>query len=219
MNRQVGPLRRELNASRASVHRGGQNKTLGLTLALVLRRLRTPSFSFTIFLVFLLVIPTVLFVGMLPFLTWRVWCQDHLLVWGVLYSFGVVNNLYQIFTHVFTALQYLGVPIPMIPGGADEKQTPAQFTFHNQLDLWGWWAYFIIAGKVPVLENILAAVHSSVGVVAWMYPQIFQTWYISRKFDTTILMWFKTGFVMLDAVVRTVAVWSLLIVGIETLTY
>jgi len=104
----------------------------------------------------------------------------------------------------------------MIPGGADEKQTPAQFTFHNQLDLWGWWAYFIIMGRVPVLENILAAVHSSVGVVACLYPELFQKRYISTKFDTFKLMWFKTGFVTLDAVVRTWAVWSLLSTGTRT---
>ena len=175
--------------------------------------IRNPSFSFTIFLVFLLAIPTVHLVQALPFATFRIWCQNCMLVWCLLYGFGVIDNLYQIFTHVFTALKYLGIPIPMIPGGADENQTPAQFTFHNQLDLWGWWAYFIIMGRASPLQNILAAIHSSVGVVALLYPEAFQNWYISRKFDSRALMWFKTGFVILDAVVRTYAVWNLLTVG------
>jgi hypothetical protein len=115
-------------------------------------------------------------------------------------------------THVLTALKFLHIPIFMIPGGADEEQSVGSFTFHNQLDLWGWWAYFLLTRRASWLENILAAVHSSVGLIAISSPWMFQKYYIhtSIKQDGWFFWIIKTGFVILDAVARTCAVFSLL---------
>lgn len=169
------------------------------------------QFRQTVLFVYVLTVATVILVHYLPFPEWSSYIHECALLWYTMYMFGIVNNAYQIFTHVTTTLQYLGVPLPIIPGGADEKQTPSQFTFHNQLDLWGWWSYFLLIGSAPPLVNALAAVHSSVGIVAWLSPDVFQSRYISTSRDTMFFWIFKTSFVTLDAVARSLAVWYLIV--------
>jgi hypothetical protein len=168
------------------------------------------QFYHTVLFVYILTTATALLVHCLPFREWSLHIHGMPVLWYTLYAFGIVNNVYQIFTHIVTTLQYLGVPLPVVPGGADERQTPAEFTLHNQLDLWGWWAFFLLVGKAPPLENTLAAVHSSVGIVAWWQPEIFQSRYISTRHDTAPFWVLKTLFVAVDAIARLLAVWYLL---------
>lgn len=169
------------------------------------------TFAQSVRIVLVLTMATVLVVHNLPF----TYLRNHIIkqwTWYILWGFAIINNSYQIMTHVLTALKFLHIPVFMIPGGADEEQSVGSFTFHNQLDLWGWWAYFILTGHARWLENILAAVHSSVGLIAISSPVMFQQYYIhtSIKQDGWFFWVVKTGFVIADAVARTCAVFSLL---------
>jgi hypothetical protein len=151
----------------------------------------------------------------LDFAYWQYWFRHHPWLNVALLIFALGNNSYQVATHVMTALKFVGVKLAMIPGGARDDQTVINFTFHNQLDLWGWWAYFIVRGHANLLYNILASVHIAVGIIAFLYPKIFQKYYISTNHNTLFFHILKTVFVVSDAVCRSWALWSWLADTIE----
>lgn len=146
---------------------------------------------------------------MIDFAGWKQFLQSWNL-YVVVATFAIINNSYQVLTHVLTFLKFLGLPLPMIPGGAKDDQTVLNFTFHNQLDLWGWWAHFLITGHANFAYAALAATHMAVGLVALAAPELFQRYYISNKDDTPAYHYIKTNFVFTDALCRSYALYSLI---------
>ena len=126
----------------------------------------------------------------------------------ILLVFTLVNNLYQVATHILTTFTFIGFDI-YIPGGADENQTILNFTFHNQLDLWGWWAYFILKGEAQLIYNLLSSTHISTGLFAMYNPRVFQAYYIKTDVCPLHFHLAKIIFVLSDAIARSYALYNL----------
>lgn len=124
---------------------------------------------------------------------------------SALWWFCVVNNSYQVVSHVLTAIKFYGWQPVYIPGAADE-QAVSTFGVFNQLDLWGWWAYFIYSGACPLWLNFLSAVHCGVAVTSVVLPKTFQQNYIVPG-GGPLFTFSKASFVLLDAVSRATTVW------------
>ena len=128
--------------------------------------------------------------------------------YNVLRLFAITNNTYQIFTHILTALKFGGISA-IIPGGAIDTQSMIAFTFHNQLDLWGWFSYFLVMGEAQLIHIILAAAHQSVAVLILFDLEGFQDYYIRNGKVPLFFAIFRILFVLLDAGVRASAVFFL----------
>lgn len=125
------------------------------------------------------------------------------------YALVVGNNGYQVMTHLLTTMVFIGRPIGMIPGGSDKNQSCLNFTFHNLVDVLGWITYFILIGSINKLYAFLAAVHCSVGIVAFLDTELFQEYYIGTEKAPQVFHWLKIKFVTLDAICRTYALFYL----------
>lgn len=171
------------------------------------------SFPNTIYPNVVLTLLTVAITHVLPFHRFAGYANAHPHGWWYysLFTFALLNNSYQVLTHLLTAIKFLGIAVPFTPGGAMDVQTPLTFNVYNQLDLWGWWAYFLFTGKAPLLMNLLAAEHSSVGIVSVIWPRSFQNSYIIGRGNAKGLTWARAGFVTLDAIVRMYAVVKLVL--------
>lgn len=155
---------------------------------------------------------TAIFTGltlMIDFSLVRLLIQTHLgYTYHVLLLFAILNNTYQVVTHVLTALKFSGLPL-LIPGGAVDNQSVTAFTFHNQLDLHGWFGYFLASGEAPLLYVVLAGAHMSVAVMIFFGSTHFQDYYIRCGKTPLFFAIFRTFFVLLDACARACAVFSL----------
>jgi hypothetical protein len=126
----------------------------------------------------------------------------------LLILFAIANNSYQVMTHLLTTLKFSGWNVPMIPGGAKDDQSVIDFTLHNQLDLWGWFSYFLARGQSNWLYSFLAATHMAVGLIPFYRHDVFQEFYIRTTRCSRFFHQLKTSFVFLDAASRTYALTS-----------
>ena len=78
------------------------------------------EFQRTVIVVFCLTAWTMVLHSYLQFAWWSSQLHQSIL-WGWFCGFALINNSYQIFTHIFTVLQYCGIPLPIIPRGSRPK--------------------------------------------------------------------------------------------------
>lgn len=136
--------------------------------------------------------------------------SSSMFVYYPFFAYMVINNSYQVITHLLTTFTFAGIPIGMVPGGAKEDQTCLEFTLHNFIDVSGWLMYFIIIKDVHFIMSLLAAVHCGVGITAVLETNVFQRYYIQTAHAPLIFHWFKIMFVTLDAIMRTYALSTLI---------
>src|SRR3989338_9854063 len=126
-----------------------------------------------------------------------------------LYWMAMILNSYQVLTHVFTALKFIGYDI-IIPGGAKDDQKIYEFTIHNTLDLLGWIMIFMYNKQLYWPYVLLAATHMGVGQVALIMYRTFQRFYIkdiSQEYPA--FQYVKLCFVVLDFIYRTHALYNM----------
>jgi hypothetical protein len=126
----------------------------------------------------------------------------------------LINNLYQVCTHILTAVKFCGVDMPIVPGGAKDDQSILEFTIHNSLDFFGWISLFIVSQQLTFPTCILAGSHAGVGITAFFYPKVFSQYYIEdiTKISNSLSSFqhFKIIFVLIDAAYRINFVVSIL---------
>jgi hypothetical protein len=63
----------------------------------------------------------------------------------------LINNIYQVFTHILTALKFLSLRLDKdvyyTPGGAEDGQSLKTFIFWNIVDQAGWIGYALVIRK------------------------------------------------------------------------
>jgi len=147
------------------------------------------------------------------YVTFSHFLQSYPTVFYWLIVAAIINNGYQVLTHVTSGLKFIGVVNNnFAPGGADENQVVLAFNAHNALDIFGWIKIILIFGEVGIVYSILAFTHVGVGLVSLLCQKTFQNYYIKSPLDQEqcqqlkIMFWFRVMFVWLDAAAR---IWAL----------
>ena len=120
-----------------------------------------------------------------------------------------VNNVYQVYAHVFTGSKFAGYKNISPPGSAD-NQSLTVFTLSNIFDILGWMSIFVYYGYAPLFLALLASAHYGSGIVSIFFNQTFQKYFIedSNKKDENdtfgYIYWkiFRVSFVLTDAISR-----------------
>ena len=122
----------------------------------------------------------------------------------------VLNNIYQVYAHVFTGIKFMGFK-QIVPPGSSDNQSLAIFTISNIFDILGWLTVYIYYGKTTPFLAILASAHYGSGIVAIFFNQTFQKYYIgvpfrrrNKKDRFGYWYWrlFRVSFVFTDAITR-----------------
>lgn len=136
------------------------------------------------------------------------------IIWYPFVLVTIVNNLYQVFAHIFTATTFTGSYV-IIPYGSHKKQTLLDFTVSNIFDILGWICIFVYFKCARPFPALLAATHFGAALVSIIQYKTFQDYYIDSaknirtqylnsndEFRYGIWRGFKASFVMTDAIVR-----------------
>lgn len=139
-------------------------------------------------------------------------------VWWIFILFTLLNNIYQVIAHVFTATTFSGF-YWFVPPGSHKRQSLMIFTMSNVLDIVGWMCVFIYYRKAHPFPTLLAATHYGSGIVSILFNKTFQKYYIDNcnqkkddndPFRFWIWKLFKVSFVATDAVVRGWYSWNII---------
>lgn len=142
----------------------------------------------------------------LPFYKWSRYLKRRFIVYKWFHRATYLTTQYQIFTHLLTGLTYLGVSskyLP-VPWGTRDDDTLTTFTFHNLIDI-GNLGSMILCGANSRVYHGLLAFHLSSGCMALWNFSLFKSYVLDNRFSPGYTRVFKTFFVFLDAVLRSMA--------------
>lgn len=132
---------------------------------------------------------------------------------SILLWLTVLNNIYQVYAHIFTGTKFMGYK-QISPPGSQDNQTLLSFTVSNIFDILGWMGIFVYYGYANPILALLASGHYGTGIISIFFNKTFQEYFIELKFNicNKIRYWqlFRVCFVFTDAIARGYVVYLII---------
>ena len=132
-----------------------------------------------------------------------------ILTYSLLFA-NIVNNVYQVYAHIFTGVKFMGCG-QIYPYGSDKDQSLAVFTLSNIFDILGWMTIYVYYGYASFFVAALGAFHYSTELIAIFFNKTFHKYFIgltndkiknNNNFKYVYWRTFRSLFVFTDAISR-----------------